>query len=161
LARNAAKEVPMCQVLFLAAALTVGAPTADKPSDAAKKELDKLQGAWTTTKVIYNGKEYFADGKPGLRFVFKGDAAAVEGNDEVKKEYARLRFKLDPEAKPRRVDLTITEGIQKDAALEGIYELKDDELTICVKVFGNDRPTEFEAPAGSSIALVVLKREKN
>jgi uncharacterized protein (TIGR03067 family) len=151
----------VCQVLFFAAALTAAvAPAADKP-DAAKQELDKLQGTWTTAALTYNGKDYFADGKPGFRFVFKGDVATVEGNDEVKKEYAKLRFKLDPEAKPRRLDLTVTAGVQKDAAIEGIYELKDDELKICVKVFGNDRPTEFEAPAGASIALLVLKREKN
>lgn len=133
----------------------------DKPADAAKKELEKLQGTWTTSALTYNGKDYFADGKTGFRFVFKGDVATVEGNDQVKKEYAKLRFKLTPETKPRQLDLTVTDGVQKDAAIEGIYELKDDELKICVKVFGNDRPTEFESPAGSSIALLVLKREKN
>jgi uncharacterized protein (TIGR03067 family) len=151
----------MCRVLLFAVALTASASGPDKQDDAVKKELKKLQGAWVSSSVTYNGKEYFADGKPGLRFVFKGDVATIEGNDAVKKEYAKLRVKLDPSTTPRLLDMTITEGVQKDAAMEGIYELKDDELKFCVKVFGNDRPTKFEAPAGSSIALVVLKREKN
>ena len=44
--------------------------------------------------------------------------------------------------------------------MEGIYQLKDDELKICLKVLGGDRPSEFNAPEGSSIVLMVLKRNK-
>jgi uncharacterized protein (TIGR03067 family) len=56
------------------------------------------------------------------------------------------------------MDITIAAGSQTDATMEGIYELKDDELRICAKVFGKDRPSEFAAPEGSSIVLLTLKR---
>lgn len=150
----------MFRVAFLAVLAAATNPQDDKAPDLVHKELGKLQGSWTTATVTYNGKEYFGEGKPGLRFIFKGDTADVEGNDRVKKEYAKLRFKLNPDSKPALVDLTVTLGVQAEAIMEGIYELKDDELKICVKVFGIDRPTAFAAPAGSSTALVVLKRDK-
>ena len=56
--------------------------------------------------------------------------------------------------------LVIAAGVQKDAVLEGIYQIKDDELTICAKVFGMERPTEFVSKEGSSTVLLVLKKEK-
>jgi uncharacterized protein (TIGR03067 family) len=130
-----------------------------RPKDAAQKELDALQGTWTTAGLIYNGKDFLADGKRGFHFVFKGDEAAIEGNEAVKKEYAKIKVKLDPAAAQKCIDITVTGGIQLNATIEGIYELKGDELKICAKVFGLERPSEFASPAGSSIVLLTLKRE--
>jgi uncharacterized protein (TIGR03067 family) len=145
----------LISLAFLAAAVH-----ADEASDAAERELKKLQGTWTTTGLIYNGKDFLASGRSGFNFVFKGNEAAVEGNDAVKKEYAKIKVKLDATTKPMLMDITVAAGIQKDAVIEGIYELKDDELKICARVFGNERPTEFASPDGSSVVLLVLKREK-
>jgi uncharacterized protein (TIGR03067 family) len=142
--------------LFLGVALLEGQEDA---KDAAKKELKRLEGTWTATALTYNGKDKFANGQ-SFQFVIKGNEAVITGNDKVKKEYAKIQLKLDPTTKPKIVDITVTGGVQKDAALEGIYELKEDEFKICVRVFGLERPTKFESPEGSSIALLVLKREK-
>jgi uncharacterized protein (TIGR03067 family) len=144
-------SVVVTAVLFVA----VGAPQ----DDAGKKELEKLKGVWTTESIEYNGKQHEKLAKQ-LRFVFKGNAATVEGNNQVRKEYAKFTFKLDPGATPKLFDLTVAAGVQKDAVMEGIYELKGDQLRICLKVLGQDRPTEFASPEGASIALLVLKREK-
>jgi uncharacterized protein (TIGR03067 family) len=123
----------------------------------AAKDLDKLQGTWVASQVTYNGKDH---NKLKLRFTIKKDQIVVEGTDDVKKEYAKIGFKLDASTKPHCIDITVMAGGQEGAKMEGIYELKDDELKICVKVFGMDRPNEFAAPEGASTALVVLKREK-
>jgi len=144
-------------VLLLGGALLEGQ---DAPKDAVKKELDRLQGTWKATALTYNGKDFFADGKASFQFIIKGDVAVIKGNDKVKKEYAKIRLKLDPATKPKIVDITVTGGVQKDAVIEGIYQLKGDEFKICARVFGTDRPSEFDSPEGSSIALLVLKREK-
>jgi uncharacterized protein (TIGR03067 family) len=121
--------------------------------------MKAFDGAWTTASLTYNGKDFLEGGKPRLRFVFKGGEAAIEGSDAVKKEYAKIKVKLDPATIPKSVDITVTGGVQLDAVIEGIYELKKDEIRICAKVFGNERPNEFASPAGSSIVLMVLKRE--
>jgi uncharacterized protein (TIGR03067 family) len=145
---------------LLTLAVLVAVAGADDPKDAAKKELEQLQGTWTTTALTYNGKDFLADGKAPFRFAIKGEEAVIEGNDRVQKEYAKIRLQIDPAANPRVVDITVTGGVQKDAVVQGIYERKGDELRICARVFGNDRPTEFASPEGSSIVLLVLKREK-
>lgn len=120
----------------------------------AKKELGKFAGAWEVGAITYDGKEQ--DVK--FKIVFKGNEGKVEGNDEVTNEYAKIKFKIDPTAKVKEMDITIAAGSQTDATMKGIYEFKDDELRICAKVIGTDRPKEFAAPEGSNIVLVTLKR---
>lgn len=95
-----------------------------------------------------------------MKFGFKGKEISVEGNEEVKKDYAKVYFKLDPSTIPPCIDINVAEGVQKDADMEGIYELKGDELKICVKVVGKARPAKFASPEGENIALIVLKRVK-
>jgi uncharacterized protein (TIGR03067 family) len=143
---------------LLLAAVAWGLLAADDPKTDTKKELAKIQGTWTTTTLKYNGKDLTEKYK--LTLVFKGDQVSVEGNDEVKMDYAKAAIKLDPSTSPRCLDIKVVGGNQKDADLEGIYEIKGDQLTLCVKVLGKERPTEFASPDGSSIALLVLKRQK-
>ncbi|HWY87488.1 MAG TPA: TIGR03067 domain-containing protein [Gemmataceae bacterium] len=131
----------------------------DLPNKVGQKELDAFQGKWVTASLIYNGKDFLANGKRGFHFVFNGAEASIEGDEAVKKEYAKFKVKLDTATTPKCLDITVTGGIQLNATIEGIYELKDDELKICAKVFGNERPTEFASGDGSSIALLILKRE--
>ena len=137
--------------LCLAAALLLGAGDATD----AKKEIARFDGTWNVTEVTYNGKDH---SKLKFNFVFKGEECIVEGDDKVKLEYARLKIKIDATTTPKLFDVTVGAGIQKDATMEGIYEFKDKELRICMKVFGKDRPGEFASPDGSSIVLLVLKR---
>jgi uncharacterized protein (TIGR03067 family) len=84
----------------------------------------------------------------------------VEGDGEVRKEYGKLSFKLDPSTMPKCIDLKVSEGTQLNLAMEGIYDLKDDQLRICINVLGQDRPTEFKSPDGASIVVLTLKRKK-
>lgn len=135
---------------FVAALLLIGGAAADEA-----KELEKLKGTWSVSDLTYNGKDH---SKLKFNFVFAGNEVVVEGNEQVKVEYARLKIKLDPSTAPKLFDITVGDGVQKGAAMEGIYELKDNQLRLCIKVFGKDRPTDFTSVDGSSNALLVLKR---
>ena len=135
--------------------LVVGLMAGGADPKREKTELEKFQGTWSVSELTYNGKDH---SKLKINFVFKGKEAVVEGNDKVKKEYARIKFAIDPSTMPKIFDITVADGVQQDAAMEGIYEFKGDELRICAKVFGKDRPNEFAAPDGSSIVLMVLTR---
>jgi uncharacterized protein (TIGR03067 family) len=130
-----------------------------RSKDGAKKDLAQFQGTWTAKVVTYNGKDFLAGGKGGFRFVIKDDVAVIEGNKAVKKEYARIKLKLDTSARPKLLDITVAGGIQTGAVIEGIYELKGDEWRICARVLGKERPLVFESPEGSSIVLLVLQRQ--
>ncbi len=143
--------------LAFALLLTLGSTISAGDAKNAKKELAKFDGVWNVTEVKYNGKDH---SKLKFNFVFKGGEIVVEGDDKIKVEYARLKVKIDTTTTPKLFDLTVGAGIQKGADMEGIYELKGDELRICVKVFGKDRPSEFSSPDGSSIALLVMKRQR-
>lgn len=137
--------------------LTALSVPAGQPKQA-KKDDDPLQGTWLVEGLEYNGNDFKEKFK--ISFVIKGDVMIVEGDGAVRKEYAKLKFKLDPTTTPKCIDLKVSEGVQLDAAMEGIYELKDDRLRLCIKVFGQDRPTEFTSPDGGSTALLTLKRKK-
>lgn len=133
------------------AVLLLGAGDAN---DVKKKDTAKFQGAWTVDTLNYDGKEH----KLKFKIVFKGNEGIVQNNEKVQNEYAKIKFTLDPASKPRSMDITITGGSQTDSTMKAIYELKDDELRICAKVFGSERPTEFAAPDGSSAVVLTLKR---
>ena len=155
------RGISMIRLVALAGGVVLcGFVWAEEDGKDAQSEVKKLKGTWKTANLIWNGKDYLASGKKGFNFVFKGDVATIEGNDAVQKEYAKIRVKLDLSTMPKMMDITVLGGIQKDAVIESIYELKGDELKICAKVFGKERPSEFASPAGSSIALLVLKREE-
>jgi uncharacterized protein (TIGR03067 family) len=130
---------------------------ADEKADA-KKALAGLQGTWTTERLEASGKDMTEKFKVTL--VFKGHQITVQGNDEVQKEYAKASFKIDPSTNPPLIDLKVIGGTQKDVTMEGIYELKGDQLKLCVKVIGNERPTKFATAEGSNTALLLLKRQK-
>lgn len=145
---------PVCTLVVAGLVL----PTLAAEPDASRKDVDALQGAWAVAGLEYNGKDL--KDKYKISFTVKGDVLTVEGDGEVRKEYAKLAFKLDPSTAPKCLDLTVAGGTQKDALLEGIYELKGDELRLCVRVLGKDRPGEFKSPEGSSIALLSLKKRR-
>lgn len=134
----------------LAAILLLGAgETTD-----AKKELAKFEGTWEVNGLTYDGEEH----KLKFKIVFKGEEGTVKNNEKVADEYAKIKFKIDPSAKPKAMDITVTAGTQTDSAMKGIYEFKDGELRICAKVFGEGRPSEFASADGSNIVLLVLKK---
>lgn len=149
----------MTPLLTLLSALVL-APGADAKEEA-RKVTEKIQGTWKITKLVYNGGDMSdKDFAQKLRLSFKGKVASVQGTDQITKEYAKLEFTFDPTTMPALLDLEISDGSQKGVKMEGIYELKGDTLTLCIRVIGTERPAKLEAPEGTSIALVVLEREK-
>jgi uncharacterized protein (TIGR03067 family) len=143
---------------FIIVGFMFGLTAAGQDKKDIDKDIEGLQGDWSVTELQFNGKD--VTDKYKFSLTFKGNTASIEGNGAVKKEYAKLRFKLDPSTMPKCADVTVVGGVQDAATLEGIYELKGDELQLCVKVFGLDRPNEFKSGDGSSIALMKLKRQK-
>jgi uncharacterized protein (TIGR03067 family) len=132
--------------------------TAAADPDPAKEDLKALQGTWAIESITFNGDDVSNDYK--LSLTFKGSEGTLEGDDEVRKEYAKISVKLDPESSPKCIDVTVALGAQKGTVMEGIYSLKDNQLRLCVKVLGKDRPSEFKSVSGESTALVTLKRKE-
>jgi uncharacterized protein (TIGR03067 family) len=149
----------MRPLLALSAVLALSA--ADPAKDDAKKELDKLQGTWSAVSAEVDGMPLDDNLRAGLRFVIKGDEFVVKGDDEVVKMYTRAKITIDPTTKPKSMDFAIGEGSEKGTVVEGIYEWNGDQLKVCAKLTGKERPTEFATKENSQTALIVIKKEKN
>jgi RNA polymerase sigma factor (sigma-70 family) len=121
-----------------------------------KTDKEKLQGTWHAVSGEAEGKDVSEEFVKKLSIVFAGDkitlAGLVRGENEKGVEGT---FKLDPTAKPKAIDINITN--KEDAV--GIYELEGDTLKLCiVEAANNERPSEF---AGKNRqVLIVLKRQK-
>jgi uncharacterized protein (TIGR03067 family) len=139
--------------LFLAAA-------AGAADDATKKDQGKLQGTWQTVSGEFNGEKLDEELCKVLKFVCKGDKFEVQGPAEILNQYAKGTFKLDATTTPKTLDITIGEGDKKGDMVESIYELDGENLKVCAKLVGKERPADFTTKAGSNMVSLVLKREK-
>jgi uncharacterized protein (TIGR03067 family) len=73
---------------------------------------------------------------------------------------ARGTFDIDPNKKPRSLDLMFTEGGLAGKTVPAIYELKDGELWECFTIAGDARPTGFAADKDSKHLLFIYRRAK-
>ena len=86
------------------------------------------------------------------KFVFKGDKLTVK---------VECPYTIDAAKKPKEIDLKVEEGPEQERGTwKGIYELKGDELTLCLALPNEARPTEFETKEGEKTMLLKLKRTK-
>ena len=148
-------------LLILAVGLAVGlAVRADTPEkNEAAKDLERFQGEWNLVATEVNGVKVDGDKveKAGFILSVEGDKLTVKRNGETR---GTATIKLDPEKKPKAYDLAATDAAgQKHDAL-GIYKFDGDTLTACYVAAGKDRPTEFQAGAGSEAIVQVWKRAK-
>lgn len=116
-----------------------------------------LEGVWTATKAERDGKA--ANDLVGHRLSFTGNRFEIRSKDG-KALYAGP-VRIDARAKPAAIDLENTEKDLK-GLWKGIYALKGDTLSICDNApnMAKDRPTTFEARAGSGYVCVTFMRGK-
>ena len=130
---------------------------ADAPPDAAKKELDKLQGAWAMAELEVNGEKVPPEKFQATRLEIKADRYIVNTGRSTHE----TTIKIDATKTPKTIDMTFQDGDNKGDTAEGIYKLEDDKLTICrPRLPPRERPTEFVTKPGTDRFIVVWKREK-
>jgi uncharacterized protein (TIGR03067 family) len=143
--------------LVLGLALTLAAP-APKKSDEPPPA--KLEGDWVVESFEGTPKEanppgtitmHFADGK------IKITESTGKGSGE------EVDYTADLAKKPATIDIKPKAGGPgggPDKLVQGILEIKGDELKIC---FGRDttaRPTEFKPDPEKGVMVIHLKRVK-
>jgi uncharacterized protein (TIGR03067 family) len=161
-----------CGLLALVVSLLATAPlsaVADrtgKKGPTVKPDQQAIQGTWRVVFVAYGGLEAPAAFAARLRVTFRGDRMVLGPNFRIsgktfswvkEKDNSRWTFKLQPAAKPKRLDLTFTQDAGGAIRGRGFYELKGDTLKICWSVRGK-RPTTF---TDKSAARYILKRIKS
>jgi len=132
------------------------APGNEKPAvQDTKADKEKLQGTWALVSAQTGGREAEdeeAKQMKMLKFVFKGDKLTAKTESE---------YSIDPGKKPKEIDLKVNDGPQNERGTwKGIYELKGDQLTLCLALPDENRPSEFVTRNGEKSMMLKLKREK-
>jgi uncharacterized protein (TIGR03067 family) len=132
--------------------LVAVAGTLAAAEDPNKKALEDLQGTWQLQRMTRGGQEAPADVVKGMRLVIAGNKMTPYEGDRAQ---PTATIAVDANKKPATIDLK-----QEREAVQGIYRLEGDTLTICAGTPGTGRPTDFASKAGTPTGLIVLKRVK-
>ena len=125
----------------------------------ADEATDPLQGVWEAKSAEKGGKQAPPEFVKNLRFTFKGDKVLIRGNfgDEREEE---CTYTVDDKKSPKQIDV-ILPIIEKNQKVLGIYEIKGDELKLCLRHLNHTnkgRPTELATKEGSDSLLMVFKK---
>ena len=130
--------------------------TSQRLSEAARKELEQLQGTWRAVSIKQDGQNLALERAiANLEVEIKGDERTVRAGDTIQ---SRAVFRMEPTASPKTVDVTITDGTLAGKTLLGIYELDGDKYRICLAQVGEPRPQALGSKPGSGHTLTVFSR---
>ena len=144
-------------------ALSLVVPAADAKekelSEAAQKDLKKLEGVWKAVKQVNNGTEEEPKmGGEDVVIEFKGRTLLLAG-----KEFLTVAT-MDPAADPKCIDfksLVDMGPVSKGMVFEGIYKLDGDTLVLALHLEGgSNRPAKFESEKDSKVIVVTFERQK-
>ena len=143
---------------LLALALAVPAAPKEKEkelTEAAKKDLKKLEGTWKAVKGTKDGEDM---GDEDVSIEFKGRTLLLKGQELLEVTG------MDTTTDPKCIDFkAIAESgpISKGTVFEGIYKIDGDTFTLALfEDGGTNRPTKFESAKGSKVILVTFERQK-
>jgi uncharacterized protein (TIGR03067 family) len=122
---------------------------------AARKDREKLQGAWYTVSIAYQGV-MAARGDKGDTITYKGDRYVQRSNGQLWQ--AGTFAIVDATASPKQIEYRCTEGELKGKLFRSIYTLDGDRHQICSDNANDNRPKEFSGKVGF---LRVTKRLKD
>jgi uncharacterized protein (TIGR03067 family) len=131
---------------------------------AAKKELEKIQGTWAIQKLDLPDQGPRMDFEKHGKIIIKGKKAVLMRADQ---KFAEFTIKVHPDKSPKAADLKIdfipSEKGKKNKAIGktvlAIYKRKGDRLIVfCGEIGGKTRPKKF--PTKANQGQVTLKRQK-
>jgi uncharacterized protein (TIGR03067 family) len=144
------------RILFVLVACVLLAfdETKDK---AVKADLEKIQGTYVMKSLEVDGKAVPEDKLKSSTLTIKDDKYIVK----VKDQTFETQMILDPEKKPKTIDMKFLDGVNKDKMAPGIYKFDDETFTMCRGLNpGQTRPQDFGTWPNTNTFLVVWKKEK-
>jgi len=116
--------------------------------------LRSMEGTWAFRALEADGQPVPANMLGSSRLLIDGDRFRME-SPEANYEGT---FTIDVEHSPHRIDIDFVEGPEAGNRCEGLFDLHEDRLRICLGLAGSSRPEKFETKAGSGHALEDLVR---
>ena len=122
--------------------------------EAKRADQKRLQGTWNLSSGAVDGQSRSVSEK--ARWIIDGNKIAMELKKRVEGE-----FTLDPAKSPRRIDIVTTapDG-EKPEEMHGVYELRGDDIYVCLSSGDEPRPTSLRASPGTAQVSFALKRER-
>jgi uncharacterized protein (TIGR03067 family) len=147
--------------LFPALGIGSGTTAEDVKKGAIMKEIERFKGTWQAVSSESDGKKLPEEEVKRITVRITGDKLEAYRDDRLIRVAV---LNLDPTKSPKTIDSRVTESDVPELlgkTLTGIYELREDEYTICYAAVGKtDRPTELTARAGTGQYLAVFKRKE-
>jgi len=125
-------------------------------SEAAKKDMVRLQGEWTLVSGTADGQPMADSMIKAMKRVCKGDEVTVTLGTQV---ILKAKISVGAEKKPKTIDYDMTGGVNAGKKQLGIYELEGDLLKACFGAPGAERPADFTSKEGDRQTLTVWKRK--
>jgi RNA polymerase sigma factor (sigma-70 family) len=130
-----------------------------------REDRGKILGSWHVSGIHANGKDVRNEaGEPRLlgqaRWTFTADKLTIEPPGKT----LAFTYRLDPAARPKTMDLTVTAGPddQKGKTRLCVYDIEGDALRLCLPFeTAAKRPTELSAKEGNKAMLIELRRPVN
>lgn len=147
-------------------ATATAAPRLPERKDAQAVVKTELDGTWKVVAISDKGKDVGADDFKDLKFTFRNGKLEVSNIPQDKElswspEYIKgSTVKLDPDTKPKSIDLKLDDAVDKDATILGIYQIFKGQLKIGVrthKAIKSPRPAGYATVSGS-ITSYTLER---
>jgi uncharacterized protein (TIGR03067 family) len=133
----------------------------DKPKEDKQKAIEaewKLRnGLWEPVSAVVDGKERPAGKDRKMVLEYKDETYRDKVGDKIVGEGIS---RVDPTQTPKALDIIPQRNGVKGQTALAIYELKGDELIVCLARPGKDRPKEFESKPDSGHVLLKFKRVK-
>ena len=125
--------------------------------DAAKKDLERLQGTWIMHALEVNGIDVPADKLQSALLTVKGDRYEVKVKDRTTNVF---ELRLDPAKDPKEMDMTALEGANKDKVHKAIYKIENGLFVFCRGLNPEqERPKEFATWPDTNIFVVKWKKK--
>lgn len=124
---------------------------------SANNDGNALRGVWVAESMHKDGRPAPDEAVKRMRFTFDGDTLLVRGNAGDDRE-SKCSYKIDASHTPNHLDINPPDVKRPVLA---IFEHNGDSLKICLRSGESDagRPTEFATKDGSSLVLIVFKRQ--
>jgi uncharacterized protein (TIGR03067 family) len=138
-------------LLLIASSLLASGDDPEPKTTAA--DLKALEGTWEVVTYEMNGKEAPETSRVKKIVI---SAGKIDLYERGKPDFP---IKVDPAKTPKAIDVYIIGAMKFKAHVKGIYELKKDELRICLPLsMEADRPAKFSSEEFRR--LYVLRRAK-
>jgi uncharacterized protein (TIGR03067 family) len=133
----------------------ISALTMTATGRADDKVTSELDGKWQMVEGVMGGSAFPAELIKEITLTIKGNkyVSKAEGPDEGTIKYI-------PNTAPKAMEITGTEGPNKDKTLPAIYQLKGDTLIVCYDLSGKARPKEFKSKPDTQLFLATYKKAK-